>query len=187
MKNAVLIFFTTLLLIHGVAQYKPVDTKSSVHFKTKTFGINVTGSFTGLNGNIFFDPNNLSDSKFDVTVDAATVNTDNSLRDNHLKDDPFFDVKNYPLMHFVSTRIVSSTKKGVLLVYVKMSIKNQTMEMSFPFTVQESANSYLFKGTFIINRKDYDVGETNIISNDVQVSLNVFATKELNVSKSNLK
>ena len=184
MKNVVLIFLVTLLLKDGETPYKPVDDKSSVRFKVKTFGINVTGVFTGLNGIILFDPNNLNDSKFDVTVNAGTVNTENSLRDSHLKEDAFFDVKNYPQLHFVSTRIAPSTKKGVLLVYGKLSIKNQTKEISFPFTAEASEDSYLLKGTFTINRKDFGVGETNIISNEVEVSLNVFATKELNLSKS---
>src|SRR5581483_11921432 len=107
----------------GNAQYKPVDNKSSVHFKIKTFGISVNGVFTGLDGTILFDPVHPGDSKFDVSVDANSVNTDNSLRDSHLRKDPFFDVKNYPRIHFVSTRIVPSTKKGVLLVYGKLSIK----------------------------------------------------------------
>ena len=184
MKNVVLILLTALLINNGFAQYKPVDNKSSIQFKIKTFGIKVTGIFTRLDGNILFDPGKLNDSKFDVTIDAHTVNTDNSLRDSHLKEDAFFDVKNYPQLHFVSTRIAPSTKKGVLLVYGKLSIKNQTKEISFPFTAEASEDSYLLKGTFTINRKDFGVGETNIISNEVEVSLNVFATKELNLSKS---
>jgi len=184
MKNIVLIFLATLLLKDGEAPYKPVDNKSSVSFKVKTFGINVTGAFMGLDGTILFDPNNLNDSKFDITVDVNTVNTDNSLRDGHLRGDAFFDVKNYPRMHFVSTRIVPSTKKGVLFLYGELSIKNQTKEISFPFTALGSTDGYLFKGTFTVNRKDFDVGETNIISNNVEVLLNVFAMKQLNLSKS---
>ena len=103
-----------------------------------------------------------------MNIDANSINTDNSLRDNHLREDPFFDVKKFPGIHFVSTRIVPSTKKGILLVYGKLSMKDQTKEIFFPFTAEASMNSYLFKGTFTINRKDFDVGETNIISDNVE-------------------
>ena len=178
MKRIALIFLLALILKDGIAQYKPIDNKSSVHFKIKTFGINVYGSFTDLAGTILFDADHPGDSKFDVSVDANSVNTNNTLRDSHLRNDAFFDTKNYPRIHFVSTRITPSSKKGVLLVYGKLSIKNQTKDISFPFTSEQSLNSYLFKGTFTINRKDFAVGETNIISDDVEVSLNVFASKE---------
>ena len=178
MKNIVLIFLVTLLLRDGESPYKPVDNKSSVSFKVKTFGINVAGMFTRLDGTILFDPNDLNESKFDVTIDANTVNTDNSLRDDHLRSDAFFDVKNYPRIQFASTRIVPSTKKGVLLIYGRLSIKNQTKEISFPFIAEESTGGYLFKGTFTINRKDFGVGETSIMSDAVAVSLNVFAMKQ---------
>ena len=46
MKNIVLIFLATLLLKDGEAPYKPVDNKSSVSFKVKTFGINVRSTKT---------------------------------------------------------------------------------------------------------------------------------------------
>src|SRR4051812_20761622 len=138
MKNVVFIFLALLLLKHGTAQYKPVDNKSSVLFKVKTFGINVNGTFNVFDGNILFDPDHLNDSKFDVNIDANSINTDNSLRDDHLREDPFFDVKKFPGIHFVSTRIVPSTKKGILLVYGKLSMKDQTKEILFPFTAEAS-------------------------------------------------
>ena len=178
MKNIVLIFFASLMFKEGAAQYRPVNNKSSVLFKVKTFGINVSGVLSGLDGNIFFDPNHLNDSRFDVTIDTKSINTDNSLRDDHLKEEPFFDVKKYPLIHFVSTRIVPSTKKGTLLIYGNLSIKDETKEVSFPFTAEPLANSYLFKGKLSINRKDFHVGETNIISDNVEISLSVLAAKE---------
>jgi polyisoprenoid-binding protein YceI len=177
MKNIVLILVAFVITKEGSAQYKPIDNKSSVHFKVKTFGINVNGAFDAFDANILFDPDHLNDSKFDVSIDASSINTDNSLRDNHLREGPFFDVKNFPLIRFISTRIVPSTKKGTLIVFGKLSIKDQTKDISFPFTAEESLNSYLFEGALTINRKDFHVGETNIISDNVEISLSVFATK----------
>jgi polyisoprenoid-binding protein YceI len=53
-----------LLLLTGlgpallaVAQYKIVDSKSSIGFKVKNLGINVSGTFGGMEGTISFDPN----------------------------------------------------------------------------------------------------------------------------------
>ena len=178
MKNVALALLLLALLKEAKAQYKPVEEKSSVQFKVKTFGISVNGTFRGIDGTIMFDPNHLNDSKFDVSVDANSIDTDNSLRDGHLRNDPFFDVKDYPRIHFVSTRIATSSKKGILLIYGKLSIKKQTRDISFPFTAEPVADSYMFKGTFTVNRKDFEVGETSVISDNVEVSLNVFASKQ---------
>ncbi len=160
-----------------LAQYKPVDQGSAVQFKIKNFGFSVSGSFTGLDGKIDFNPNNLAASAFDVSIDANSINTDNNMRDNHLREDTYFDVKNYPRIHFVSTKVTTSNKEGILFVFGKLTIKNQTKEISFPFTATPSGSDYLFKGEFKINRRDFGVGGSSTISDNLQVSLSVLAKK----------
>ncbi len=157
------------------AQYKPVDQASSLQFTIQNFGFDVTGTFTGLKGNINFDPKNPAASTFDVTIDANTVNTDNSLRDSHLRDNSYFDVKNYPVIHFVSTKITG--KNGAYILSGKLTIKKQTKDISFPFTSSPANDGYLFKGTFKINRKDFNVGGTSTISNELEVALSIVAKK----------
>jgi len=167
-----------LLFITGnvaLAQYKPVDQGSALQFTIQNFGFDVTGTFTGLKGNIKFDPQNPAESTFDVTIDANTVNTDNSLRDSHLRDNSYFDVKNYPAIRFVSTKVTG--KNGAYMISGKLTIKKQTKDISFPFTASPANDGYLFKGTFKINRKDFDVGGTSTISNELEVALNIVAKK----------
>src|SRR5258708_5401667 len=105
----------------AVAQYKPVDNGSSITFKIKNFGINTNGSFTGLQGNIKFDINHLDEANFDLSIDASTVNTGIDMRDNHLRNDSYFDVKNYPHIHFVSTKVAPSYKPGILFIFGKLT------------------------------------------------------------------
>jgi len=157
------------------AQYKPVDQGSALTFKIGNFGFDVTGTFGGFQGAINFDPQNLTNSSFDVSIDAATVNTDNSLRDKHLKDDGYFDVKNYPRIRFVSDKITA--KNGAYSLSGKLTIKDKTKQVSFAFTPVPSADGYVFKGSFKINRKDFNVGGTSTISNELEVNLNVHAVK----------
>src|SRR5580693_9516283 len=103
MKSFLIISLITITGIFVSDQYKPEDQGSSVLFKIRNLGFNVSGSFSGLDGNIQFDPNNLATCNFDVSIDANTVNTDNNMRDNHLRNETYFDVKNYPRIRFVST------------------------------------------------------------------------------------
>jgi polyisoprenoid-binding protein YceI len=178
--NMMKILLAGLICISGnfaSAQFKPQDAGSTVQFKIKNIGFNVNGSFTGLDGIIHFNPADLAASNFDVSIDANSVNTDNNMRDNHLRDGSYFDVKNFPRIHFVSTKIVLSNKKEELFMSGKLTIKNQTKEITFPFTATPSHDDYLFRGAFKINRKDFNIGGSSTISNELEVSLNILSKK----------
>jgi polyisoprenoid-binding protein YceI len=178
MKQTFLIFFIIITSVSfAKAQYKPVDKESTLGFKIGNFGFDVKGSFTGLKGDINFDPQNAANSSFDVTTDAATVNTDNNLRDQHLRGESYFDVKNYPIIHFVSSKITSAGKENAFTAYGKLTIKDKSKDISIPFTAIPETDGYLFKGSFKINRKDFGVGGTSSISNELEVILNVTAKK----------
>jgi polyisoprenoid-binding protein YceI len=139
----------------------------------KNFGFNVTGSFKGLKGVVHFDPNNLAASSFDVSIDANTINTGIDMRDEHLRSDSYFDVKNYPQIHFVSTRVTTSNRAGTFFVFGHLTIKQTTKEISFPFTYQTEAEGPLFKGEFKLNRRDFSIGGSGTISNELVVKLEV--------------
>jgi polyisoprenoid-binding protein YceI len=177
MKNLLL---TGLVCISGSfasAQYKPLDAGSTVQFKIKNIGFNVNGIFTGLDGIIHYNPADPAAADFDVSIDANSINTDNNMRDNHLRGESYFDVKNYPRIRFVSTKITSSNKKDELFIFGKLTIKNQTKEITFPFTATPAHDDYLFRGTFKINRKDFNIGGSSTISNELEVNLNILSKK----------
>jgi polyisoprenoid-binding protein YceI len=176
-KNWWLLLFVLITGKMAIAQYKPVDNGSSIQFTIKNFGINTGGSFSGLQGNIKFDINHPEDASFNVSIDANSINTGSDMRDNHLRNEAYFDVKNYPRISFLSTKIVPSNKAGTFFVYGKITIKAQTKEISFPFTATPNGDGYIFKGGFDINRKDFGIGGTSTISNNLEVQLSVLATK----------
>jgi len=155
-------------------QFQPEAAGSTVQFKIKNLGFNVTGSLGGLAGLVRFDPAHTEDAAFDVTVEAGTINTDNGMRDDHLRGEPYFNVQRYPRIRLVSTRI-SPHKKGSYLFTGQLTIKDHTKDVSFPFTAAENAGGYRFVGTFTINRKDFDIGGFSTISNELEVTLDVIA------------
>jgi polyisoprenoid-binding protein YceI len=177
MKRFFLFLSVIISASSAVAQYKPTDQGSAVQFKIKNLGFNVNGSFSGLAGNIQFDPAHPDQCHFDVSVDAASVNTDNSMRDEHLQKDNYFDVKKYPRIHFQSTKILPANKAGAFIISGKLTIKNTTKEISFPFTATASQTGYVFKGSFRINRKDFQIGGSSTISDELDLMLNITAVK----------
>lgn len=177
MKKIIFLFLIALFAASlAEAQYVPIDKGSTLTFKIGNFGFDVGGSFTGFKGSINFDPQNVTSSSFDVTINAATVNTDNNLRDEHLKGASYFDVKDYPVIRFVSSKISSSGNS--FTAYGKLTLKGKTKDISIPFIATTGADNYQFKGSFKINRKDFGVGGTSTISNELEVSLNVLAKKQ---------
>lgn len=177
MKKNIFLFVISLFAVSfAKAQYIPTDKGSALTFKISNFGFDVTGSFTGFKGLINFDPQTITACSFDVTVDASTVNTDNNLRDEHLRDGSYFDVKNYPVIHFISSKVTASGNS--FTAYGKLTMKGKTKDISIPFTATPGTDERLFKGSFKINRKDFGIGGTSTISNELEVSLNVLAKKQ---------
>jgi polyisoprenoid-binding protein YceI len=176
MKKCTLLLLIILMSDLAIAQYKPVDKGSSVKFEIKNFGIGTSGSFSGLQGDISFDKDHPEAAKFDVSINANSINTNNGARDNHLREDSYFGVKKYPRIRFVSYKITKAAS-GALTVSGKLTIKGQTKDISFPFTATPNNNGYLFKGSFSINRRDFGVGGSSTISDNLTVELNVTATK----------
>ena len=168
-----------LLLVNSLnAQDYNLDAAGSIlKFKIKNFGFTVDGSFKGLKGSIEFDPARTSEAKFDVSVDAATVFTDNSMRDDHLREEAYFDVKNHPLISFVSTRVIANGKGGSFMLFGKLNLKGKEKEISFPFTATPVEGGFRFKGEFKINRRDFDVGGYSTLSDEVTIELNVVGKK----------
>jgi len=174
----IFLFLSVIISATAVkAQYKPTDQGSAVQFKIKNLGFSVNGSFSGLQGTIQFDPAHPDQSSFDVSVDAASVNTDNSMRDDHLRKDNYFDVKTYPRIRFQSIKILPGNKAGAFVVSGKLTIKNTTKEISFPFSATASLSGYFFKGSFRIHRKDFQIGGSSTISDELDLMLNITAEK----------
>jgi polyisoprenoid-binding protein YceI len=177
MKKPILLLLIIAATNACMAQYKPVEQGSTMKFTIKNLGIGMDGAFSGFEGTINFDPQNIAASHFDVTINASTVNTDNSLRDDHLKGNSYFDVKNYPRIRLTSDKITGTNKNGVYMVSGQLTIKGRSKPISFPFTAAPSADGYIFKGSFKINRRDFEVGGASIVSDELTVFLNVMVKK----------
>src|SRR5690242_536941 len=182
MKMMKTFLFCILFVSFGASAQKltPVDSASKVHFVIKNFGINTGGDLSGLKGTITFSPADLSACSFDVSVDASTVDTDNSMRDKSLTGEEYFDAARFPLLTITSTKIDKTNKSGDGFYYFtgNLTIKGVTKTLKFPFQAKEENGGYLFTGNFRIDRTDFSVGEKNIVlSNLVDVTLSVFAKK----------
>ena len=177
MKQVLLGILSLAISVQRAPIFIPVDQGSSVKFEIKNFGFTVNGSFTGLKGTVQFEPNALDNSSFNVSIDANTINTGIDMRDDHLRDESYFNVKKYPRIQFVSSHVTPGKKAGTFFVSGNLTIKETTKEISFPFTAQPQADGLVFNGEFKINRRDFSLGGSSTISNELLVKLEVVAKK----------
>ena len=176
MKYLILIAALIFSKVSAAQTFTPQDQGSKIHFVIKNFGINTGGDLSGVQGKIIFDAKKPAAASFDVTVNVSTIDTDNGKRDEHLKSDDYFDTEKYPVMHIVSTSITKGTDLMHFNFTGKLTIKNVTKTISFPFTAQGKTGGAIFAGNFEIDRVDYGVGkESSVMSDKVKISLSVFA------------
>jgi len=148
-------------------------TKAAITFKTKNMGIGVDGTINGLQADVHFNPADPAASIITASVDANTINTDNSSRDEHLHGEDFFDVAHYPKITIKSVSFKHRSGNNYTGQF-NLTIKGKTKLIDIPFTYTQSGNESAFKGSFKINRLDYGIGSSSLVLAD-EVTVNVDA------------
>ena len=170
-----IIFPIAALLIISTSAFtifKAQDWKIAENYSVKFTSSDPSGIFTGLKGTVSFDEKNLATSKFDVTVDAASINTGNGMQNTHAKSAQWFDVEKYPVIKFTSSAI-SKTATGYE-AKGSLDIHGVQKEVTIPFNFQDNT----FSGSFEVNRDDFNLNPSNGKAGKViKVDLTVPVTK----------
>ncbi|ALS79779.1 YceI family protein [Planococcus kocurii] len=82
-------------------------THSEISFSVKHMMIsNIKGSFTSYEANVEANEENLQGASIDFKIDVASINTNNSDRDQHLLSADFFNAEQFPHITFTANDIV---------------------------------------------------------------------------------
>ena len=88
----------------------------------------VRGEFEQFSGTVEFNEEDITRSKVDIQIEAASVTTRNTQRDEHFRSADFFDVKRYPYITFKSKRVIMQDARHGQLVS-DLTIRNITREV----------------------------------------------------------
>ncbi|HWO34046.1 MAG TPA: YceI family protein [Candidatus Acidoferrum sp.] len=174
--------FATLVTVLGLgvtsaAAQTPVfvvtPETSTIKFSVKS-SVTLEGIFDKWDATLTFTSPDVSTGVLDVKIQAATVNTGSSFKDDKLKSKDFFDVKKDPLITFKSTKIVQ-TAPNTFDVQGNFTIRGVTKPDTLVFTAErEGKASGEIKGTMAFDRKDYGM-DSNIpfikIADRVEVTI----------------
>ena len=138
---------------------------SQITFIIKNAGIGVDGTFDKISVDYKFDPENIDQSSFAVTIASTSINTGNKTRDKHLRKSKYFDVENYPNLTFKSAR-VEKTAEGYAL-HGDLTIKKTTRSVKIDFSIKKEGGKSFFQGALELDRRDYGVGRNHLILGDL--------------------
>jgi polyisoprenoid-binding protein YceI len=135
---------------------------SADEFKIKHMMIsNVKGQFAKVTGVLTLDEVDLSNSRIEALIEAASIETRDAHRDAHLKSADFFDVEKFPTLSLRSSR-VGLVRDGELAVEGDLTIRGVTRKVVFsvegptPPTRDPWGNTRVaVSATTKINRKDF--------------------------------
>jgi len=135
---------------------------STAGFKVRHLMVsNVRGELSGVSGTVVFDAENPANSKVEAAIDATTLQTRESQRDQHLKSADFFDVEKFPKITFVSKQVAPAGAGewkivGDLTIHgvtreVALAVEGPTPEVKDPWgNIKIGATA-----TTKVNRKDF--------------------------------
>ena len=152
----------------------------------------VEGSFRVFSGTVKSSKPDFTDASINFSVDVNSINTDNEMRDKHLKSDDFFNAEKFPAMTFKGTSFKKvSGNKYVLQgdLTIRDVTKKVTFDVAYGGTTKDPWGNTKagFKAKAKINRFDYNLKWNTVteaggavVSKDVDVVVNL----ELNQEKS---
>lgn len=160
---------------------------SQIDFRVRHLVGRVRGSFSNWYAVITTDTRGWRSGRVDVTVQTASLNTGNALRDADLRSERFFAVNSFPEMTFRGTGL-SMTDTTAEIVGI-LTIKGRSHPARFTGQFRGAAEDtegherIAFDATTSIDRRDYGmewnsiVGANSLIGNEVEVTIALEAVR----------
>lgn len=191
LRSATLLLATGLAATAASAQtstWKIDPAHSGVEFRILHLGVShVTGALHGVSGVVHLDDKELTHSTVEASIDAASVNTNEAKRDEHLKTPEFFNVAQFPTLTFKSTSL--SKDGGKLKMTGDLTLagvtKPVTLMLDGPAAPQVNPMSKAtisgFSATGTLSRKDFNFGQKYgppILGDEVTFTIDIEMDKQ---------
>jgi polyisoprenoid-binding protein YceI len=169
----------------AASKWAPDNAHTNVLFSVSHLVVSdVEGKFKTFEGSMENTKPDFSDAKINFSIDVNSINTDNEMRDNHLKSDDFFNAAKFPKIKFESTSLQPLGNNKYKL-NGNLTIRDVTRPISFDVTyggmVTAMGGTHIgFKAKATLNRFDYNLkwDKTTeagglIAGKDVDITINI--------------
>ncbi len=145
----------------------------------------VEGAFKVFSGTINSSTPDFNGASIEFTVDVNSINTDNEMRDKHLKSDDFFNAEKFPKMTFKSTSFKKVSGNKYLLLgtlTIRDITKPVRVDVTYGGTAKDGYGNTKagFKATTKINRFNYNLKWNTlteaggaVVGSDVNIVVNL--------------
>ncbi|TAH41206.1 MAG: polyisoprenoid-binding protein [Bacteroidetes bacterium] len=162
MKKILTFIGAILVMASASAQNWELDkAHTKIRFSAKYLVISdVDGEFEKFDGNFTSAKADWTDLAADVTVQVASISTDNDMRDKHLMSDDFFNAEKFPTITFKS-KSIKSLGNNKYMITGELTIRDVTKTVEFPLVfggivIDPWGNTKAgFKATGKIDRKEF--------------------------------
>ena len=157
--------------------------QSSLTFIALQEGEEITGEFKAFDALLQFDPEDLANSRFDVTVDLNSLDSQSSDRDDTLRSADFFHIAHWPTATF-ATQSIKAIASNQYQAPSKLTIRDVSADIPFSFTlniVEENGQQVFYaEGETTLERLIFGLGlgdwsDTAIIGAEVKVKTRIRA------------
>ena len=175
----------------GAANYVIDPDHSNVILRATHLGIgNVDGRFDKFSGTLEYDPANVAASKVRIVIDAASIDTNQRTRDDHLRSADFLDTEKFPEITFESTEVRESDPNKIRIAG-NLSLHGVTRSMVLIATIRgttkdaDGRNRIAFDTNAQINRQDFGmtwnkvVGGNSLVGRIISIFLNVEGLEQI--------
>jgi len=137
-----------------VPVYEVTPVESSITFGVES-SVPLKGTFDKWNASMKFSSTDVRSGVLNIEIQADSVNTGNSMKNNKLKSKDFFDVKDSPMITFKSTKVVQ-TGPNTFDLDGDSTIRGVTKTEKLTLTDNgKGSTSGSIDGTMAFDRKDY--------------------------------
>lgn len=154
-----------LPLLAQTRVFRVDDNHTVLGFKASTLLFDVPGRFTRYKVDIVGDPAAPESAKVHLEIDAKSINTANTTRDNHLRTPDFFDVAKYPKITFTSQSVRKDGDR--LLVRGTLTMHGVSKDLDLSFVPAEGMNgagvqTWSYRTTLPLDRLDFGIGADSV-------------------------
>ncbi len=120
----------------------------------------VRGLFTDFEGKIHLDADDPTRSRAEVTIQVASIDSQQPDRDNHLRGADFFDVERFPTISFTSTKVEALDQEHYRLtgdLTIRDVTRPVTLDLELTGSTPDPWGMFRvgFEGSVVVNRRDF--------------------------------
>jgi len=150
---------------------------SKIEFHAKATFAKVDGVFHTWEAELRKTGDSFDDATLKMKLDTDSVSTGSGLKDKEIRSKNFFDVKQFPDIEFVSTKVIPGPDRSKFVMEGDMTMRGITKPVSVAITLQPQENGHQHvDGDFSFNRRDFGMTHNaplNKVANTVQVQFHL--------------